>query len=370
MVSRDLSAELDALKEQMNDLQQLVSQMAGKPSPKSVVEVNSDVRDLGGLFYSGQYRGDKRHYKWEPQERRVSQLLDLDSDKVAKVLSALGHKQRLDILRTVLQEPVSGSELVERLNMGTTGQLYHHIKALLGADLLVQEERGGLYSLSPHRALPLLLLLAAASDLLDTSDYIELTETRNNASEYLGSSEKEYDPHHLLKAVLENSILEHQAGFCSEVSIFLQHDGSITVADNGRGIPVQLLPNSEKSRVQAVLTDISHLSSSASFAAPGSEKGINIAVVNALSEKLYVEVRREGKVFRQEYKHGIPQTSLLTVGVTKETGTSVTFVPDKDIFGSSFDPNAVTNLVTEISDNYPELSVHFSVLLSIPSSQP
>lgn len=369
MMPRDLGSEIDALKEQMNDLRRLVGQMAGN-NPRAErskrmdhtalrVEMNNGGDDLGGIFYSGQYRGEKSRYRWEPQERQVNQLLNLDSDKVAKVLSAIGHRQRLDILRTVLQEPVSGSELVERLNMGTTGQLYHHIKALVGADLLAQEERGGQYSIPAHRTLPLLLLMAAASELLDTSDYMELAEARDNAGAYLGGSKDEYDPHLLLRAVLENTILEHQAGYCSEVGIFLQQDGSITVSDNGRGIPVQALPNTDKSRVQAVLTDIGHYGAGASIAAPGSEKGINIAVVNALSHKLSVEVRREGKVFRQDYKHGIPQTGLLTVGVTKETGTSVTFAPDKDIFGSGFVVGVVSLLVAEVSANYPDLDIHF-----------
>nr|WP_156130646.1 ATP-binding protein [Paenibacillus durus] len=369
-VPRDFGAELDILKKQLGDLEQLVSQIAKASSPRVsrtqtfdkntvLVETINDELDLGGVFYSGQYRGEKQGYRWEPQERRVSQLLDLDGEKVAKILAALGHKQRLDILRSVLKEPLSGSEIVEHLNMGTTGQLYHHIKALLGADLLVQEERGGMYSLPSHRVLPLLLLLAATSDLLDTSDYMELAETRNNASAYLGNAHDGYDPHYLLWAVLENSILEHRAGFCSEAGIFLQGDGSVTVSDNGRGIPVQVLPNTEKSRVQAVLTELSHYSTSDSFVAPGGEKGINIAVVNALSQKLSIEVRREGKVFRQDYKHGIPQTGLLTVGITKETGTSVTFLPDPEIFKSTFDKNVIAKHVPEISAIYPDLTLHF-----------
>lgn len=369
-VSRDFGSELDSLKTQLHDLEQLVSQIANGNTPKAsrfkavdnnagFIKVNNAEEERGGIFYSGQYRGDNRSYRWEPQERRADQLLNLDGDKVAKVLAALGHKQRLDILRSVLKEPLSGSELVERLNMGTTGQLYHHIKALLGADLLVQEERGGLYSLPSHRALPLLLLLAATSDLLDTSDYMEMAETRNNAGAYLGTSQDGYDPHPLLRAVLENSILEHRAGFCTEAGIFLQGDGSITVFDNGRGIPVQVIPNTEKSRVQAVLTELSHYSSSDSFVAPGGEKGINIAVVNALSEKLSIEIRRDGQVFRQDYKHGIPQSELLTVGLTKETGTSVTFLPDQEIFGSSFDNGVVAKYLHDISATYPDLAVHF-----------
>jgi DNA gyrase subunit B len=135
----------------------------------------------------------------------------VDGDKVAKVLGALAHKQRLDILQGVVREPLMGAELVDRLNIGTTGQLYHHIKALQGADLLVQEERGGAYSVPGHRALPLLLLLAAAADLLDTSDYIDMAAVRNDAGAYLGGT-AEYDPHLLLWAVVDNCILEHRAG--------------------------------------------------------------------------------------------------------------------------------------------------------------
>lgn len=364
-MSRDFGAELDTLKAQLDDLKQLVNQIANSSTPitvnngAAITERSNGEEELGGIFYSGQYRGEKWRHRWEPQARPVEQLLALDGDKAAKVLAALGHKQRLDILRSVLKGPLSGSELVERLNMGTTGQLYHHIKALLGADLLVQEERGGMYSLPSHRALPLLLLLAATSDLLDTSDYMELAEARTNANIYFGTPQDGYDPHQLLWAVVENSILEHQAGYCSEVGIFLQNDGSISVADNGRGIPVQVLPNTDKSRVQAVLTELGHHGASHSFVAPGGEKGINIAVVNALSQRLLVEVRREGKVFRQDFKHGIPQSGLLTVGITKETGTSITFLPDREIFGSVFDKNVLAKRVSEISSIYPDLTIHF-----------
>ncbi|MCA0756875.1 hypothetical protein KP806_17595 [Paenibacillus sp. N4] len=168
---------------------------------------------------------------------------------------------------------------------------------------------------------------------------MELTEARNNAGTYLGEQHEGYDPNHLIWAVLENSVLEHEAGYCSEISIVHQQDGSVTIADNGRGIPIRALPNSStKVPVQTVLTEIGYYNNtSASVAAPGGLKGINMPVVNALSERLSVEIRREGKVFRQDFKHGIPQSELLVIGVTKETGTSVTFRPDRDIFAASFD---------------------------------
>ncbi len=259
--------------------------------------------------------------------------MELNGEKLAKVLSALAHKQRLDILRAVMQKPLTGPELVERLNMGTTGQLYHHIKALAAADLLAQEERGGRYTLPARRMLPMQLLLAAGSNLLDSSSYIGMEEARNQANLYLGTETNGgYDIHVLLWAVLENSILEHRAGHCTEVSLYLHEDGSVTVSDNGRGIPVKALPGYQISNVQSILTDIEWLSNTPVFVAPGAEKGISIAVANALSRSLSLEIRRDGRIFRQDYKKGIPQTGLITVGATQETGTSVTFLADPDLF--------------------------------------
>jgi DNA gyrase subunit B len=362
-LTRDYGVELDALKTQLAEVQEIVAQIAKSTSIKEMrinenesgkllVEKATGWEEMGGIFFSGQYSS----FRWEPQEKRVDKLLSLDGDKVSKILSALGHKQRIDILRAVLQEPLTGAELVDRLNMGTTGQLYHHIKALQGADLLTQDERGGRYTFPSNRALPFLLLLAAASELLDTSDYMELAEVRNKPGEYFGTFQEEYNPHFLLRSVLENTILEHQSGNCSIASVVIHSDGSVTIADNGRGIPIQAFPNSEKSRIQAVLTEISRYSS-ATIHVPNSEKGISIPIVNALSEKLTVEVRREGKVFRQEYKHGIPQTSLLTVGLTNETGTSLTFLPDKQIFSSGLDQTMVANEIAKISETFPDLKL-------------
>lgn len=366
-MSRDFGAELDVLRTQIEELRELVLRQMKGPSVQqtqnqeaetiSIYEDGSTLPDESGqLFFSGEYRGGKLRYKWEPQERRVSRLLALDGGKAAKVLSALGHKQRIDILRAVLQEPLTGAEIVDRLGMGTTGQLYHHIKALQGADLLTQEERGGAYAFPEHRALPFLLLLAASAELLDTSEYLELTEARNEAGAYLGNGQQEYDPNLLLLAVLENSIAEHRAGYCSSVSIVFHSDGSVTAADNGRGIPVQALPGSDKPRVQAVLTEISR-HSSASIVAPDGKRGISIPIVNALSQRLTVEVRREGKAFRQEYKHGIPQTPLLTIGLTNETGTSLTFLPDKDIFRTGFDPSRFAEELATLSNAFPKLKL-------------
>ncbi|WP_019913155.1 ATP-binding protein [Paenibacillus sp. HW567] len=346
----------------MADLQQVVHQFLlerkpamNLPETKHKDSVNEEI-DPSAIFYSGHLYLNGQRVRWEPQERRMQQLLGINSEKAAKVLAALGNKQRLDILRSVLNEPLSGSELVDRLNMGTTGQLYHHLKALLGADLLVQEP-GGKYAFPSHRCLPLLLLLASVGDLLDTSDYIDMMETRNNAGMYLGT-QQDFDMHHLLWAVVENSILEHKAGQCSEVDIFLHGDGSVTITDNGRGIPVGALPDTDIPVVQSILTDVDRFNSNAPFQVPGAEKGISIAVVNALSLKLTVEIRRDGKIFRQEYRHGVPQSGLMTVGISNESGTSVTFMPEHDLFGVGFDRSRLDLRKNELTTAYPSLSIN------------
>lgn len=354
--------EIDTLKNQMVELQQLVYQhMVGRKSQTaSDLTYNepsghpANEMTMNSVYYSGQTSLNEQIIRLEPQERKLEQLLDMNTEKAAKVLAALGNKQRLDILKAVISEPLTGSELVERLNMGTTGQLYHHLKALLGANLLVQE--GNHYSLPPHRGLPLLLLLSGVGDLLDTSDYLDLSETRNHAGMYFGSSQN-FDVHELLWAAVENSILEHQSGYGNRIAIFLHEDGSVTVSDNGRGIPVQAIPNSNIPAVQSVLTEVHRLNNSAQFLVPGAEKGISIAVVNALSQRLAVEIRREGKVYRQEYRYGIPQTGLLTVGLTEETGTSVTFKPEFELFRSHFDIHQIIDKQKTITANYPRIQL-------------
>lgn len=370
MVSpRNVEAELDVLKAQLEEVHQLVRQMAEGgtvlPNQRTLetyltqsVQQSSDREDLGELIYSGSYYGSTNElYHLPPRHRQVNQLLNLDSDKAAKVLGALGHKQRLEILISLLQGPQTGAQLVERLHMGTTGQLYHHTKALLGADLLVQEDRGGAYSVPKHRIMPLLLLLSAASDLNDASDYMEMAEARSNAGTYLGAPEDEYDPHLLVWAVLENCVQEHQAGYCKEVNLFVHQDRSVTVADNGRGIPVNVLPGHDISQAQSVLTDMGRFSKSASFTAPGGEQGISMAVVNALSFALSVEIRREGKVLHQDYKQGIPQGGLRTIGITQDTGTSITLLPDNKIFRSAIEYNVLAEQATKMNEAHPELNI-------------
>lgn len=365
-MTRDLGSELDLLKQQVAELQAAVQRLsAAGPMPAAnpvLAEIVNQPADpglsaagTGSVFYSGHTRLNGRNLRWEPQERLMEQLLGVNSEKSAKVLAALSNRQRLELLKLVIQEPLTGAELVERLGMGTTGQLYHHLKALTSTDLLVQES-GGRFAFPPHRLLPFLLLLSAAADLLDTSDYMDMLDTRTNAGVYLGPLEA-FDVNYLLWAVVENSILEHLEGYCSEVGIFLHDDGSVTVTDNGRGIPVTALPDTNVPAVQSVLTGIHRLNGKASFRVPGAEQGISIAVVNALSDKLTVDIRRGGRIYRQEYRHGVPQSGLMTVGISRDTGTAITFKPDQEFLGPGFDRLQLEEHCRELIQAYPGLRI-------------
>ncbi|MFD0710905.1 ArsR family transcriptional regulator [Paenibacillus sp. GCM10027626] len=357
-MSADLRSEIEALKLQMSELQQLVLARTGAGG-HTFIPVTESVA-LGHIYYAGQYKAGGQLLHWEPKERQIESLLNMSNEKISKILAALGSKPRLDIITAIMTESLTGAELVEKLQMGTTGQLYHHMKALQGADLITQNKNGR-YTLSDHRKLPLLLLLAATADLLDTSDYLDMVDVRNGAGAYLGEASKNgYDANLLLWAVLENCILEHAAGNATEVHIFLHPDGAATVNDNGRGIPVQVFPNSDngQSNVQTVLTGIERFSHDAPYQAPGAEKGISIAVVNALACSLTVEVQRDGFIYRQDYKHGIPQTGLMTVGVSQASGTGITFKPDPELFHSGFDRNTLQQQLESLRQAYPGMSVY------------
>ncbi|OZB96671.1 winged helix-turn-helix domain-containing protein [Paenibacillus sp. XY044] len=367
-MSRDFGAELDSVSARLAALEELIRSSEGvsgiRPKEErnnlaAVIDAPSPESADCAVYYAGYFRNGGQLIRWEPQEKQSSDLFGLSESLTAKVLSALGHKQRLDILLEVWNEPLSGTELVERLGMGTTGQLYHHLKALTGADLLVQEERGGRYSIPSHRRLPVLLLLAAMSGLIDTSDYIDLTEARDEAHLYLGAvGDNGYDPHLLLWEVVRNSILEHEAGYCTELSIFLHGDHSVTVADNGRGIPVGLLTKTGQPAVQSVMTKLDLFKSpELSFMAPGAKKGITVAVVNALSDSLQVEIRRDGSIHRQEYRHGIPRSEPLMIGRTSETGTSITFTPEPDLFRTTFQREQIEQQVNVLKQSFPSLNI-------------
>jgi DNA gyrase subunit B len=142
--------------------------------------------------------------------------------------------------------------------------------------------------------------------------------------------------HHLVNEVVDNSIDEAMVGYCDKIDVQINKDGSVIVSDNGRGIPVDMHPVEKRSALEVVMT-VLHAGGKfdkSSYKVSGGLHGVGVSVVNALSETLKVEVKRDGNVYFQEYKRGIPVKPVKEIGKTKrgERGTSVTFYPDPEIF--------------------------------------
>ncbi|MDZ7577120.1 MAG: DNA topoisomerase (ATP-hydrolyzing) subunit B [Candidatus Nanopelagicales bacterium] len=160
-----------------------------------------------------------------------------------------------------------------------------------------------------------------------------LDAVRKRPSMYIGST-GERGLHHLVYEVVDNSVDEAMAGYCDSIELVLQSDGGVRVADNGRGIPVDLHPVEKRPAVEVVLT-VLHAGGKfggSGYTVSGGLHGVGVSVVNALSRRLEVEVRRSGRAWRQSYTHGVPDAPLAKGEATDASGTTVTFWPDPDIF--------------------------------------
>ena len=189
-----------------------------------------------------------------------------------------------------------------------------------------------------------------------------LEAVRKRPAMYIGDiSEKGL--HHLVYEVVDNSIDEALAGYCTEVLVEILPDNSIQVTDNGRGIPVDMHAKEGKSALEVVMT-VLHAGGKfdkGSYKVSGGLHGVGVSCVNALSESLIAEVHRDGKIYRQEYSRGKPLTGVEVIGNADNTGTRITFKPDDTIFRETiYSSDTLSHRLRELS--YLNAGLHLKLV--------
>ncbi len=179
----------------------------------------------------------------------------------------------------------------------------------------------------------------------------DLEHVRERSGMYIGDTGLR-GLHHLVYEAVDNSIDEAMAGHAQEVLVTINVDGSVTVADDGRGIPVETHPDLGISTLEGVMTVLKFGGKfdKQAYKTSGGLHGIGVKVVNFLSEWCVVEVRRDGHVYQQEYERGAPRGPVTRIGSSDRTGTKITFKPDPDVFGKhKFEYNILQRRLQELA---------------------